>query len=158
VAIVALGGTAAIALAAPHFVPGATYAGKSYSGCLSGGIPGSTCRFVFHASANGRVLKPAGNKTVIDVWSCPGGGGIALFGGTVAGATPIPAIHVGKDGKLSGSVTTVLHPSSAPAEQYTVTVTGRLGRSGHKAVVVFHNHVSTSPLSCQIAPFTLHGG
>jgi hypothetical protein len=146
--------TAAAALAAAQFRPGATYAGQD-SYCSSH-VPGTTCLFKFRASGDGLSLRFVG-KTVIDAWRCRGGGGEALLGGEAKGATPIPLVKVQAMGKLYGSSSYILRPTQGPANHYKVTVTGHLTKSGRTAVITFHNtYISSSENQrCATQPVTL---
>lgn len=140
------------ALAAAHLRSGALYTGKD-SDCGSS-VPGTTCVFKFRAAKNGMSLRFVG-KSVIDTWGCQGGGGEAILGGKVKGATPIPLIKVGKTGKLLGRVSFVVRPTGAPPQHETVTVTGHLTHAGKGAVITIHliTHYAGSP--CKIQPVTL---
>ncbi len=157
VALIALLVTAAAALAAAHFRPGATYMGRD--GACSSRVPGTTCVFKFRASRDGLSLRFVG-VTVIDTWACGAGGGEALLGGEAKYATPIPRVMVQPNGKLSGSDSYVFRPTQAPPEHYKVTVTGRLSRSGRTAVITFHNtYISSSGgRACATRPVTLTEG
>lgn len=153
-ALVALLATAAAALGAAHFRPAATYTGRD-SACSSR-VPRTTCVFKFRASRDGLTLRFVG-KTVIDTWGCRGGGGEALLGGEVKGATPIPLVKVQANGKLSGSGSYIFRPTQAPPEHYKVTVTGQLAKSARTAVITFHNtYISSSGnRPCATQPVTL---
>lgn len=153
-AFVALGVMAAAALAAAHFRPGATYTGRD-SYCSSR-VPRTTCTFKFRASPDGLSLRFVGT-TVIDAWGCRGGGGEALLGGEVKGATPIPLVKVQANRRLYGSGNYVLQPTQGPPHHYKVTVTGKLGKSARTAVITFHNTYisSNGNQPCATQPVTL---
>ena len=153
-AFVALLLTAAAALAAAHFRTSATYTGRD-SYCSSR-VPRTTCMFKFRASPDGLSLRFVG-ATVIDAWRCRGGGGEALLGGEVKGATPIPLVKVQANGRLYGSRSYVFRPTQAPPDHYKVTVTGQLAKSGRTAVITFHNtYISSSGnRPCSTQPVTL---
>lgn len=151
-AIVGLLIAAAGALAAAHFRPGALYTGRDAQ-CDSH-EPGTTCVFTFRAAKDGRSLHFVG-KTVIDSWGCRGGGGEALLGGEVRGATPIPPIGVRRNGSVHGSVGYVSRPTSAPPQHYTSTVTGHLTRTGKAAVITFHVAFNSSRSPCSTQPVTI---
>lgn len=140
------------ALAVAHLRAGKLYTGKD-ADCGSS-VPGTTCVFKFRASKDGLSLRFAG-KTVIDTWGCRGGGGEALLGGEAKYATPIPLIMLGKSGKLHGSVDFVLHPTSAPPEHYTSTVTGHISRAGKAAVITFEIRFKGSRSPCSTQPVTI---
>lgn len=146
--------TAAAALAAAHFNGAATYTGRD-SYCSSR-VPRTTCTFRFRASQDGLSLRFVGT-TVIDAWGCSGGGGEALLGGEVKGATPIPLVKVEANGRLYGSSSYVFQPTQAPPEHYKVTVTGQLAKSARTAVITFHNiYISSSGnRPCVTQPVTL---
>jgi hypothetical protein len=143
---------AALALAAAQFRPGALYTGKG-SACGST-VPDTTCVFRFRASTDGRSLRSVG-KTVIDTWGCRGGGGEALLGGKIKGATPIPVIKLRADGSLRGSVAYVFRPTSAPPEHITSTVTGHLSHAGKAAVITFRMTFHSSRSPCVTRPVTI---
>jgi hypothetical protein len=147
---------AAVALAAVHFRPSATYTGKD-SYCSSN-VQGTTCAFKFQASADGRSLRFVG-KTVIDAWGCGNGGGEALLGGKMKGATPIPLVKVRASGVLYGSVKYTFQPTQAPVEHFKAWVTGHLGKSGKTATITLHMSSQANSRSCSIQPVTLaaHG-
>ena len=86
-------------MAAARLTHGALYTGRS---CSSSGIPRTTCVFKFRAASDGLSLRFVG-ATVIDAWGCRAGGGEALLGGEVKGATPIPRVKLQAHGKLYGS-------------------------------------------------------
>lgn len=144
---------AAGALAAAQFAPGALYTGRS---CSSSGLPRTTCVFKFDASNDGRSLRFVG-ATVVDTWRCNGGGGEALLGGEVKGATPIPRVQLRANGKLYGSVSYVLRRTQGAPARYTSTVTGHLVHAGRSAVVTFHNTYISSRGNqpCATQPVTL---
>jgi hypothetical protein len=126
---------------AVHFVPGASYTGKT---CITpGGIPHTGCVVKFRASADGSSLRFAGS-TVIDSWRCNGGGGEALIGGTVKGATPVPVVRLRSTGVLYGSVGTGTHRA---------WVSGQLAVGGHSAALVFHS--GSAAYACHTNPVTL---
>lgn len=152
-AVIGLLVAAAGALAAARFTHGALYTGRS---CSSSGLPRTTCVFKFRASNDGRSLRFVG-ATVVDTWRCKGGGGEALLGGEVKGATPIPRVQLRASGKLYGSVNYVLRRTQGPPARYKSTVTGHLANAGKAAVVTFHNtHVSSSGnQSCATQSVTL---
>ena len=112
--------------------------------------------FKFRASNDGRSLRFAG-ATVVDTWRCNGGGGEALLGGEVKGATPIPRVQLQANGKLYGSVSYVLRRTQGAPARYKSTVTGHLAHAGKAAVVTFHNvYVSSSGTQpCATQPVTL---
>lgn len=153
-ALIALLATAAAALAAARFRPAATYTGRD-SYCSSR-VPRTTCMFKFRASPDGQSLRFVGT-TVIDAWGCSGGGGEALLGGEVKGATPIPLVKVRANGKLYGSDSYVFRPTQAPPDHYEVTVTGQLAKSARTAVITFHNTYISSGGNrpCTTQPVTL---
>lgn len=153
-ALPALLATGAVALAAAHFLSGATYTGRD-SYCSSR-VDGTTCEFRFHASTDGRSMRFVG-KTVIDSWRCRNGGGEALLGGKVKGATPIPLVKVRANGTLYGSASYTFRPTQAPPQHYKAVVTGHLGNSGKTAVITFHNTYISSHgnQSCATQPVTL---
>jgi hypothetical protein len=126
---------------AVHFVPGALYSGKTCT--TPGGIPHTGCAFKFRASADGASLRFVG-ITVVDSWRCNGGGGEALLGGKVRGATPIPLVRVRATGALYGSVGTGSHRSA---------VTGKLAAGGRSAQIVFHS--GTAAYACHTNAVTL---
>ena len=152
-AVIGLLVAAAGALAAARFTHGALYTGRS---CSSSGIPRTTCVFKFRASNDGRSLRFVG-ATVVDTWRCKGGGGEALLGGEVKGATPIPRVQLRANGKLYGSVNYVLRPTQGAPARYTSTVTGHVAKAGKSAVVTFHNtYISGSGNQpCATQPVTL---
>jgi hypothetical protein len=145
--------SAAGALAAARFTPGALYTGR---GCSSSGIPRTTCVFKFRATSDGRSLRFVG-VTVVDTWRCNGGGGEALLGGEVKGATPIPRVRLRANGQLFGSVDYLLRRTQGAPARYKSTVTGHLTHAGRSAVVTFHNtYVSSSGNQpCATQPVTL---
>ena len=112
--------------------------------------------FKFRASPDGLSLRFVGT-TVIDAWRCRGGGGEALLGGEVKGATPIPLVKVQANGRLYGSSSYVFRPTQAPPDHYKVTVTGQLAKSARTAVITFHNtYISSSGnRPCTTQPVTL---
>ena len=146
--------TAAAALAAARFGPGATYTGRD-SYCSSR-VSGTTCVFKFRASRDGLSLRFIG-KTVIDAWGCRGGGGEALLGGKAKYATPIPLVKVRANGKLYGSISYVFTPTAAAPEHLKVTVTGHIGESGRTAMIMFHQTSASSSgnRGCATQPVTL---
>lgn len=156
-ALVGLLAAAAAALAAAHLRGGAPYTGQN--GECSSGVPGTTCVFRFRASHDGLSLRFVG-KTVIDTWICHGGGGEALLGGEVKGATPIPLVKVRPQGKLYGSLSYTFGPTQGSPIHYEVTVTGHLAKAGGTAVITFHNtsHSSSGTFGCATRPVTLTEG
>lgn len=152
-AFVALLVSAATALAAAHFGPGATYTGRD-SYCSSR-VPGTTCAFRFRASRDGLSLRSVG-KTVIDAWGCRGGGGEALLGGQAKDATPVPLVKVRANGSLFGSISYTFTPTAAAPEHLKVTVTGRLAESGKTAMIAFHQTSASSSgnRGCATQPVT----
>ena len=144
---------AAGAMAAARLTPGALYTGRS---CSSSGLPRTTCVFKFRAASDGRSLQFVG-ATVVDTWRCHGGGGEALLGGEVKGATPIPRVKLQANGKLFGSVNYVLPRTQSAPARYKSTVTGHLANHGESVVVTFHNtYISSSGNQpCVTQPVTL---
>ena len=116
------------AAAAAHFRAGATYTGQGVK-CVGTPVPGATCTFTFRASATGATLALAGHKSVVSVWSCPGGGGEALLGGTHAGADPVPVIRLHPGGSVYGT-------AGQGAKQ--VSVSGGLTGGAGAVTVRFH--------------------
>lgn len=143
------------ALAVAHLRPGALYTGRDAQ-CGSS-VRGTTCVFKFRAGENGRSLRFVGT-TVIDTWGCRGGGGEALLGGRADGATPLPVIRLGRNGKLHGSVAFVLHPTGAPPQHYTSSVTGHISRAGKAAVLTFQIAFGSSRSPCTTQPVTVTDG
>ncbi|HET7048378.1 MAG TPA: hypothetical protein VFI54_08940 [Solirubrobacteraceae bacterium] len=115
-----------VALAATHFAKRALYTGRSCRG--DAGLPGATCVYKFRSSRDGLTLRFVG-KTVIATWICQGGGGEALIGGTLQGATPVPVVKVRANGTVYGS---------ASRAGNKVTVTGKLMHGGKTVVITFH--------------------
>ncbi len=131
----------AVALAGVRFAPGALYTGKSCSSIT--GLPGATCTMKFRASRDGKTLRYIG-KTAVSTWTCKGGGGEALLGGKVKGATPVP--------KLTVRPTRAIHGSTGTGGR-RVTVTGTLAKGGRSALITFHTGGSSD---CRIPKLTLH--
>lgn len=151
-ALVAVLAMAVVALAAAHFQPGATYQGKD--GYCSSNVPGTTCEFKFQASSDGRLLRFVG-RTVIDAWGCSNGGGEALLGGKMEGATPIPPVQVRASGALYGSVMYTFRPTQAPVEHLKASVTGHLGTSGKTVTIALHMSSQANSRPCSTQPVTL---
>jgi hypothetical protein len=130
----------AVALAGVRFAPAAVYTGKSCSSIS--GLPGATCTMKFRASRDGKTLRYVG-ETAVSTWICKGGGGEALLGGKVKGATPVPELSVRSTRAIFGSTGT---------GGKRVTVTGRLAKGGRRAVITFH---TGGPSDCRIPNLTL---
>jgi len=125
----------AVALAGVRFAPRAVYTGKSCSSIS--GLPGATCTMKFRASRDGKTLRYVG-ETAVSTWISKGGGGEALLGGKVKGATPVPELSVRSTRAIYGSTGT---------GGKRVTVTGKLAKGGRSAVITFH---MGGPSDCRI--------
>ena len=130
----------AVAVASVRFAPGAIYTGKSCSSIT--GLPGATCTMKFRAGREGKTLRYVG-ETAVSTWICKGGGGEALLGGKVKGATPVP--------ELSVRATRAIYGSTGTGGK-RVTVTGTLAKGARSAVITFH---MGGPSDCRIPNLTL---